>query len=139
MRVVLVVAMIALAGMGGYGYFDLTKRLNETRQRLDEAETIIAKDRQTLGLVCNEYASAPKVERHLNQHQAQLNGLRDEVTHVKGSYAVAQKVDAFLGDVNRRLKAQGAAFNTQSAGLGADVAEVRNLVAGVLAQMVSTS
>src|SRR3954451_9198263 len=108
MRVVLVVTVIGVAGAGGYGYLDLSRKLNETQGRLAEAEAVIAKDRQTLGLVCNEYASAPKVDRALDHLQGQINGLGGEVGHIKGDYAAAPKVEARLAGIEHQLKAQSA-------------------------------
>ena len=53
MRVVLVLGLIVVAAAGGYGYFDLKKKL-------DSAEAQNAAARNTLQLVCNEYAGARK-------------------------------------------------------------------------------
>jgi hypothetical protein len=126
MRIVLVAALVLLMGAGGYGYFDLSRKLDATQRRLDEAEGVIASDRHTLSMVCNEYASAPKVENALNNLQGQVNGVSSEVGNLKKECASAPKVDAALNALQQQLKGQGDSLNATR---NTDLAWIGNLYA----------
>lgn len=101
MRVVLVLVLIGLCGAFAYGYLDL----RSGQLKLEEAEAINVKARQTLGQVCDEYASAPKVTRALDNLQGQINIVRKDVAQIGNNYAVAAKVDALLIGLRNDIEA----------------------------------
>ncbi|MBM4070442.1 MAG: hypothetical protein FJ271_16030 [Planctomycetes bacterium] len=110
MRVFLVLVLIGMCGASAYGYFDL----RNGQRKLEDAETSNAKARQTLGQVCDEYASAPKVTRALDNLQGQINKVRADVGQIAGNYAVASKVDSLLAGIGKDIAALKQQLNART-------------------------